>query len=77
MKWNAAVKQIEEALEEGKTVEIMYHRKYHTKISLFDVVESISEYTWHGLPEYGINTYRDQINDSWHIIDEVKVKEGE
>ena len=77
MKWNQALQQIGAALKEGKTVEIVYHRKYNTKISLLDKVDCINEYMWHGVPEYAVSTWCDQIAEYSHIIDEVRVQEGE
>ena len=77
MKWNKAVRQIEAALNEGKTVEILYHRKWMLNDSHFDKVDSITEYDWKGKICKAVNTWHDGINESSHIIDEVRVKEGE
>lgn len=77
MKWNAAVKQIEELLAEGKTVEIVYHRKWMKNDSHFDKVDSVVEYAYNGQICKAVNTWRDGINESSHIIDEISVKEGE
>ena len=77
MKWNKALQQIGAALKEGKTVEIVYHRRYNTKISYFDKVDCITEYMWHGVPEYVVTTWNDQVAEYSHIIDEIIVKEGD
>ena len=77
MKWNKAVQQIEAALEEGKIVEIIYHRKWMKNDSHIQQVESISEYEWNGWKLKAVNLFHDQINDGSHIIDEVRVKEGD
>ena len=75
MKWSIAVQRIESALAEGKEVEVRYHRRYNTKISLIDKVDMVIDYKWHGVPEHDISTWRDQLSDYSHIIDEIIVKE--
>ena len=77
MKWQKAIDQIRQALDEGKIVEIIYHRKWMKNDSHIEQVESISEYQWDGWYKWAVNLFHDQIYESTHIIDEVIVKEGE
>ena len=74
MRWNEALNRIGTALKNGKDVEITYHRRYNTKIYYTDKVDGITEYQWHGVPEYDISTYRGLISNYSYIVDEITVR---
>jgi hypothetical protein len=74
MKWNKAVKEIEDALAAGKAASIIYHRKWMKPDSHADLVEDISEYDWQGQICKAVNTRYDQLNEDSHIIDEVIIE---
>ena len=71
MKWNKAVKQIEQALAANKDVSIKYHRKWMKQDAHHDNVYSLAEYEYNGQICKAVNTYDDLINEDSHIIDEV------
>lgn len=73
MKWDKAIKQIEAALAEGKTVEIQYHRKWTRNSNEYkwDIVTNVTEYDWFGQICKAVNTYHDQINEGNFIVDEI------
>lgn len=74
MKWEKAVNKIEEALADGKRVEINYHVKYNPKQSHFDVVESVHEYDYYDGEKYKtVITYDDGLDEVIHIIDSINV----
>ena len=74
MKWNKAVKQIEQALAADKAVSVHYHRKWMKQDSHFDKVDAVSEYKYEGLTCKAVSTYHDQLLESTHIIDEVIIE---
>lgn len=74
MNWDKALRQIEQALAEGKDVTVRYHRKWMTNSSRWDKVYDISEYEWDGETCKVVNTYSDQIDKAMHIIDSVEVE---
>lgn len=75
MKWNTAIKKIEKALDENRTVEISYHRKWLLQDYHTDIVTSVSEYDWYdGKKCKAINTYADQLDESSHIIEKIYVE---
>ena len=71
MKWNKAVQQIEAALEEGKIVEIIYHRKWMKNDSHYDTVDKIISYEWEGETVKAVSTYHNVVDPYSYIIDEV------
>lgn len=77
MKWNTAVKKIEQALAAEKAVSVHYRRKYDRSACKYryDHVDSISTYPWYDQICKAVNTYHDQIAEYSHIIDEVIIKE--
>lgn len=75
MKWNTAVKKIEKALEEGKHVEIHYHRKWMVQDYHWDVVENVSEYDWYGQTCKSVSTYRDLLDEDSYIIDDIDIED--
>lgn len=78
MKWNKAIKLIEDALEAGQKVEIRYHRKWTRNPNEFkwSMVESVSEYNWNNEICKAVNTIHDQLTEGTHIIDEVNIWKG-
>ena len=75
MNWNKAVKQIEQALAAGSAVSVDYHRKWMKNDCHYDKVDNVVEYEYEGQICKAVNTWHDQINESSHIIDAVKVGE--
>lgn len=73
MKWERAIEILEMALEAGLEVEVRYHRKWNTQLTYYDKVDCISVYAYEGKECKAVNTYRDQIIETSHIIDEVIV----
>ena len=74
MKWSKAVKIIEDAIARDDYVAVSYHRKWMTQeFRLYDPVESVSPYDWHGEECKGITTASDILTEGTHIIDEVLV----
>lgn len=73
MKWNKAVKEIEEAIRYRVDVVVEYHVKHDTRQSRFEKVESISEYEYQGTKCKAINTYHDQVLEGLHVIDGIYV----
>ena len=74
MKWNTAIKKIEQALEEdGVYVNIHYHRKWMKNDAHYGYVKNVVEYEWKGQICKAVNTYSDQLIESTHIIDDVTV----
>ncbi len=77
MKWDKAMKQIEQALAAGKAVSVHYRRKYDRSACKYryDHVESISSYPWKNEICKAVNTRTDQLDSYSHIIDEVIIKD--
>lgn len=73
MKWNKAVKEIEEAINNGEDVVIRYHIKHDTRQTRVMDVESVIEYEYKGSMCKAINTYDDQVLEGMHVIDEVAI----
>lgn len=73
MLWIKAIEKIEQALAEGATVGVVYHKKWNRNCNEIkkDDVEGIIEYDWKGQICKAVNTTHDQINEGTHIIDEV------
>lgn len=75
MKWNTAIKQIEQAMAEGRQVGIEYHRKWERNSRQFDVVYSVSEYDWNDDVCKGVTTYYDILDEDNYIIDGVVIND--
>ena len=71
MKWNTAIKQIENAIAENKKIEIDYHVKWNKSNCHIDNFDSIVLYEYNGETCKAVNTWFDQINEGSHIIDDV------
>lgn len=73
MLWIKAIAKIEQALAEGATVGVIYHRKWNRNSNEIkkDDVDAVIEYDWHGKTCKAVNTTHDQINEGTYIIDEV------
>lgn len=73
MKWNKAIKAIEQAMSEDKRVSVEYHIKWMNKYSKLEAVTEIVSYEWKGAECKAINTGSDQLNEGTHIIDNIYI----
>ncbi len=71
MKWNKAIKEIENRLAKGEEVTIAYHRKYITAMGYIDKVWDVNPYEWKGTTCKSVNTSRDLLDEGSHIIDAI------
>ena len=74
MKWSKAIAQIEQLLNEGKEVEIEYHRKWARNDYYFRTatVESVGTYWWFGETLKCIHISSDTLDEGTYIIDTVR-----
>lgn len=75
MKWNTAIKQIEQAMAEGKKVGVEYHRKWARNGRQFDAVYSVGEYVFNGEVCEGVTTYYDILDEDNYIIDGIVIND--
>ena len=79
MKWSKAIAQIEQLLNEGKEVEIEYHRKWARNDYYFRtaIVESVGTYWWFGETLKCIHISADTLDEGTYIIDSVTNLSGD
>lgn len=73
MKWNTAIKIIEQAAAKGETVCIEYHRKWMTNSTRYGVIDTIPSYEYNGQICKAVNTFSDTLDESSHIIDGIEI----
>ena len=73
MKWNTAIKIIEQAERNGETISIEYHRKWMKNSTRYGVIDTITEYEYNGETYKGLNTFTDILDESSHIIDSIEI----
>lgn len=73
MKWNTAIKIIEQAERNGETVSIEYHRKWMKNSTRYGVVDTITEYEYNGEICKAVVTFSDGLDESSHIIDDIEI----